>query len=139
MARLHIDLPEHFAFRTEIPLYTSHIRGGHLDNSQLFLIISEARARLLASFGYSPENTEGLQVAVADVAAQYRSEARWGEVMVVAMTATDFNPRGCDFAWQVTEKTSGREVARGKTGIVFVNPGTRRIGHMPEAFRARWP
>jgi 4-hydroxybenzoyl-CoA thioesterase len=39
----------------------------------------------------------------------------------------------------VTEKTSGREVARGKTGIVFVNPGTRRIGHMPEAFRARWP
>lgn len=140
MARIHIDLPEHFGFSTEIPLYTSHINAaGHLDNAQLFFIVSEARERFLQSMGYHSKNIEGLSIILADAAAQYKSEAFYGEVLVVAMTATDFNKRGCDFVYRVTDRASGREVARGKSGVVFFDYSQRQVADVPAAFRARWP
>ncbi len=48
MPRIQIDLPENFAFSTEIPLYLSHMNyAGHLDNAALLSVVSEARARFL--------------------------------------------------------------------------------------------
>ena len=52
MARIRIELPDRFAFSTDIPLLMSHINyGNHLDNAQLLGIVSEARVRFLKSMG----------------------------------------------------------------------------------------
>ena len=64
-------------------------------------------------------DVEGVGIVVADAAVQYRSEAFHGEVMVVRMAAADFSKYGCDLLWRMDDKASNREVARGKTGIVF--------------------
>jgi acyl-CoA thioester hydrolase len=54
MPRIQIDLPEHFAFSTEITLYLSHMNyAGHLDNALLLSVVSEARARFFMSLGYT--------------------------------------------------------------------------------------
>ena len=46
MPRIQIDLPDRFAFSTEMSIYISHVnQGGHLDNAQLLSLESEARAR----------------------------------------------------------------------------------------------
>ncbi len=50
------------------------------------------------------------------------------------MTVTDFNPYGCDFVYRVTEKASGREVARAKTGIVFFDYRQRTVQPVPSVF-----
>jgi acyl-CoA thioester hydrolase len=140
MPRVAIDLPAHFGFKTEIPLYLSHINfAGHLDNAQLLTIVSEARERLLQSFGYSSMNIEGLVIMLADAAVQYRSEAHHGDVLVVEMTANDFSKRGCDFVYRITDRHTGREVARGKSGVVFYDRQARQVAEVPAAFRARWP
>ena len=138
MARIQIELPEQFQFATDITLYLSHMNyGGHLDNALLLTVVSEARARFFQSLGYTELNVEGVGIIVSDAALQYRSEAFHGEVMVVRMAADDFGSKGCDLLWCMNERTSGREVARGKTGIVFLDYATRKTAPVPQAFRDR--
>lgn len=138
MARIQIELPEQLPFATEITLYLSHMNyGGHLDNALLLSVVSEARARFFQSLGYTELNVEGVGIIVSDAALQYRSEAFHGEVMVVHMGAADFGSKGCDLLWRMTERTSQREVARGKTGIVFFDYAARQTAPVPPAFRTR--
>ena len=138
MPRIKIDLPESFSFSTEIPIYIGHINyGNHLDNAQLISLVSEARVRYFKSLGYTELNVEGVGIVVADVAAQYRSEAFHGETLVIEMGANDFNKYGCDLVWRLSDKASGREVARGKQGIVFIDVAEKKVASVPEAFQAR--
>ncbi len=55
--------------------------------------------------------------------------------MVITMLAHEFSRNGCDLIWQMSEKTSRREVARGKSGIVFMDYTNRKIAPVPESFR----
>lgn len=138
MARIQIDLPEHFGFSTALPLYISHINyGGHLDNALLLTLVSEARAQFFKALGYTELNVDGVGIVVADAALQYKSEAFHGEVMVVEIAAADFSKYGCDLLWRMSDQASGREVARGKTGIVFLDYSTRKIALVPDGFRAK--
>lgn len=139
MARIQIDLPERFGFRTAVPIYLSHINyGGHLDNALLLTLVSEARQRFFHSLGYSETDVEGIGIVLADAAVQYRAEAFHGETMEIAMAATDFGKYGFDLFWQMTDQASGREIARGKSGIVFFDYSCRRIAPVPPAFRSRF-
>lgn len=138
MARVQIDLPQRFIFSTEIPLYISHINyGGHLDNALLLTVVSEARVRFFKFLGYTELDVEGISIIMADAALQYRSEAFHGEVMVVEMTPADFHAKGCDLVWRMSEKTTGREVARGKAGMLFFDYEQRKVQPMPEGFRRK--
>ena len=138
MPRIQIELPERFPFSSEITLYLSHMNyGGHLDNALLLTVVSEARARFFQSLGYTELDVEGVGIIVSDAALQYRSEAFHGEVMVVSMGAADFTSKGCDLLWRMSEKTSQREVARGKTGIVFFDYAARKVTQVPSGFRSR--
>ncbi|MCB1933123.1 thioesterase family protein [Accumulibacter sp.] len=138
MPRIKIDLPERFVYSTEITLYLSHMNfAGHLDNALLLSVVSEARARFFMALGYSELNVDGVGIVVADAAVQYRSEAFHGEVMVVGMSAAEFSGKGCDLLWRMHDKASQREVARGKTGIVFFDYTARAVAGVPETFRAR--
>jgi len=138
MPRIKIDLPESFSFSTEMPIYIGHINyGNHLDNAQLISLVSEARVRYFKSLGYTELNIEGVGIVVADVAAQYRSEAFHGETLIIEMGANDFNKYGCDLVWRLSDKASGREVARGKHGIMFFDYSVRKATLVPPAFVAR--
>jgi 4-hydroxybenzoyl-CoA thioesterase len=141
MPRVHIALPERFTFRTVVPLYVSHVNAsGHLDNAQLLALVAEGRERFVRSMGYAGSlDIDGLSYILADVAVQYRAEAFYGETMVIEMDANDFNKRGCDLVFRVSDLASGREVARGKHGIVFFDYTARRVAEVPAGFRARWP
>lgn len=135
MPRIKIDLPERFIFSTELAIYINHINyGNHLDNSALLSLISEARVRFFKALGYTELNVEGLGIIVADAAVQYKSEAFHGETLVIAMTANDFNKYGCDLVWQISDQATGREVARGKHGIMFFDYSARKAALVPAAF-----
>ena len=140
VARIRIELPDRFSFSTTITVYISHINyGNHLDNAALLSLVSEARVRFFKSLGYSELDVEGLGIIVADAAIQYRAEAFHGEDLVFEMTANDFNKYGCDLLWRVSEQAGGREVARGKHGIVFFDYTARQPAAVPGAFRERFP
>ena len=134
MARIVFDLPARFGFSTEVQVYISHVnQGGHLDNAQLLSLASEARVRFFRSLGYPEADVAGLSTVVADIVAQYKSEAFHGETLIVEMAPQDFNRYGFDLVFRMTEKTQGREIARGKIGIVFIDRASRRPAPIPES------
>lgn len=138
MARVQIQLPEQYIFSTEIPIYIGHINyGAHLDNALLLSLVSEARVRFFKSLGYTELNVEGVGIVVSDAAVQYRSEAFHGDVLVFDMAAQDFNKYGFDLVYRATVKEGGREVARGKSGIVFFDYAAKKPVSVPPAFIAR--
>ena len=132
MPRIQFALPERFVFATELQIYISHVnQDGHLDNAQLLSLVSEARLRFFQSLGYREGHVDGAAIVVGDMLAQYKSEAFHGETLRVQMQPADFNRYGFDLVFCMTEVTQQREVARGKTGIVFIDPGTRRVTPIP--------
>ena len=138
MARVIIELPEHFLFTTDIPIYIGHINyGHHLDNAALIGLLSEARVRFFKSLGYTELDVEGVGIVVADAAMQYKSEAFHGETLIVEMTPQDFNRYGCDLVFRMTELSTRREVARGKIGVVFIDRTARKPAPIPETVRER--
>ena len=138
MARIVFELPEHFSFATELQVYISHVnQGGHLDNAQLLSLVSEARLRFFQSLGYAEADVEGVSTVVGDMVAQYKSEAFHGETLRVEMVPADFNKYGFDLVFHMTEKSQGREVARGKTGVAFIDRATRKVAPIPKVIAER--
>ena len=140
MARIKLDLPERFPFSTELRVRITDVNyGGHMGNDALLGLLHEVRVRFLAHYGLSELNIYGVGIIMADSVIVYKSEAFPGELLELAVTVTDFNRYGCDFVYRVTEKTSGREVARAKTGIVFFDYQQRAIQKVPQPFRDLFP
>ena len=136
MARIDIALPDQFSFSIEIPLRQAHVNyRGHLDNVSLLSLVSDARQRFFESIGHGGLDSGGIGIVIVDAGVQYRSEAFYGETLLVEMATGDFTRKGCDLPWRMTEKDSGREVARGKMGIVFFDYTTRKAVLVPESFR----
>lgn len=135
MARIKLDLPAEFPFATELRVRITDVNyGGHMGNDSLLGLLHEARVRFLAHYGLSELDIGGAGLIMADSVIVYKSEAFPGETLVIEVGVTDFSRRGCDFVYRVTEKTSGREVARAKTGIVFFDYQQRTVQKVPQRF-----
>lgn len=136
MPRIQLVPAPSYPFVTEIQIYISHVnQGGHLDNAQLLTLVSEARVRFFKSLGYVESAVEGVLTVVADIVAQYQSEGFHGETMRVEMLPADFNKYGFDLQFRMSDKVSGRGVALGKVGIVFITREHRKVALVPAAFR----
>ena len=140
MARIKLNLPERFPFSTELRVRITDVNyGGHMGNDALLGLLHEARVQFLAHYALSELDICGAGIIMADSVIVYKSEAFPGELLELAVTVTDFNRYGCDFVYRVTEKASGREVARAKTGIVFFDYQQRAIQKVPQPFRDLFP
>jgi acyl-CoA thioester hydrolase len=137
MARVKLDLPEKFEFSTEILVRISDINyGGHLGHDSVLSLTHEARVRLLGKYGFTEMDIDGSGLIISDVVIVYKSEAFYGEILKIEIAICDFSKYGCDFVYKITEKETGREVARAKTGIVFFDYKERRVASVPENFKA---
>ena len=139
MNRIKIELPETFTFSTAIPVRITDLNyGNHLGHDALLSLLHEARVRLLANYGWTEKDVAGVRIIMADCAIRYRSEAFYGDVLVIEMVVRDFTRAGCDLIYRVTEKASGRPVADAKTGIVFYDYQRGKPVSVPEAFRQQF-
>ena len=137
MARVKIEMPERFAFSTELPVRITDINyGRHLGNDAVLAFAHESRVRFLGAHGFSEADVDGVGMIMLDAVVVYKSQAFHGEALVVEVAAADFGPCGCDFLYRLTEKQSGREIARVKTGLAFFDYAKNRIAKMPERFRS---
>lgn len=137
MARIRLELPEQFLYTTELPLRVSDINyGGHLGNDAVLALAQEARMRFLHSHGWSEGDIAGAGIIMVDAIVVYRSEAFYGNVLVIDVAVADLQQSSCDFLFRMANKASGKEVARVKTGVAFFNYTTHRPAPMPPEFRS---
>ncbi|WP_028534290.1 acyl-CoA thioesterase [Paludibacterium yongneupense] len=138
MARVQIDLPENLPFETVLDIRIGDINyGNHMANDAILRLAHEARLRLLKTLGYSELDIEGVGIIMSDAAISYRAEAFHGDRLRFRLGAGDSGRHGFDLVYHVVDDSSGREVARLKTGIVFYNYSTKKIAAMPERFLER--
>ncbi|MFA6293678.1 MAG: thioesterase family protein, partial [Victivallales bacterium] len=128
-------LPEKFDFVTEIPVRITDINyGQHLGNDALLSSIHEARVRYLMSRGLSELEVGGCGLIMVDAVIVYKAQAVYGDTLAIEVAAQDFSPFGCDFVYRVTNRSSGVEIARAKTGILCYDYTLRKIVKCPEKF-----
>ena len=138
MARIKIELPKKFIFKTEIPIRITDINyGGHLGNDSLLSIVHEARVKFLTHLNYSESNVEGVGIIMTDAAVQYKSEGFYGDELSIDIAVTDFTSVGCDFIYRIKNKISTKEIAIAKTGIVFFDYNKRKIAPVPVKFKEK--
>ena len=137
MARAKIELPEKFIFSTEIKIRIGEINyGGHLGNDSLLSILQEARLRFLSHHGFSEKNVAGYGIIMADAVIIYKSQAYYGDVLIIKISLADFSKHACDMIYSVRNKTDGKEVARAKTRIAFFDYQQNKTVNIPESFLA---
>lgn len=135
MPRVQLDLPERFTYQTEVILRVSDMNyAGHMGNDTVMSLLHEARSRLLKEGGCEGQKIEGLGLVVADAVVIYKAQAHYAQTMLIEMTARDFNRYGCDLVYRISDRDSGTEIARAKTGIVFFNYDEGRVNGVPERF-----
>ncbi len=133
MARVRIDLPDHLPFRTEIEVRVTDLNyGNHLGNAALLGILHEARVRFLAAHGMAENDCGGKPLVMADAAISYRAEGFLGDRLAVEVGIADLSRVGCDMVYRVVRIGDDALIAEAKTGIVFLDPATRRPSAVPE-------
>ena len=140
MARIQIDLPESFLYTAELTVRASDLNyGAHVGHDAILTLLQEARIMFYRSLGFSSElNFEGsVGQIIADAALQYKSESFLGDVLVISIAVTDVTKVSFDMLYRIDNKSTGKEVARGKTGIVCFDYEKRKVASVPETLRVR--
>ncbi len=137
MPRLQLTLPDALPFRTELEVRVTDLNyGKHLGNDAMVSLLHEARWRFLRAHGLSESDCGGASLVLGDLAIVYRGECFAGDVLRFEVGVTDLARVGCDFVYRVTRIGDGKVVAEAKTGIVFLDPATRRPARVPEPIAA---
>lgn len=131
MARIKIELPEHFHFSTQIPIRITDINyGGHVGNDTVLTLLHEARVQFLKHYGYEELKMEGVSLIMSDVAIQFKAELFYNDVVTAFVTAADFTRAGFDVYYKLMkEKTI---VATAKTGMICYHYEIKKVVSLPE-------
>lgn len=135
MAKVQVELPEHFNFTTEIPIRISDINyGGHVGNDAILTLAHEARMRFLSKVDYGELNLEGIGTIVTDAAIEYKAEMFYGDTVIVSIKAMNFSKIGFELYYKMEKETGkGRVlVAKIKTGILGFDYSKKKIANIPE-------
>ncbi|MGK7389536.1 MAG: thioesterase family protein [Candidatus Cyclobacteriaceae bacterium M2_1C_046] len=136
MARIKIDLPEKFIYKHNLKVRISDLNyGAHTGNDTILTFMHEARMNFLRSLGIKDEVniTPDAGIIVADAAVVYKSETFFGDKIHILVAIEDISRYGMDM-YYLLKKENGKEVARGKTGIVFFSYKNRKITEIPTQF-----
>ncbi len=136
MARLRLNIPDkEEVYTTEIPLLVNFINyGGHMGNDSVLTLCHEARIRYLESLGQSELDLFGPGIIQVDSLIIYKSEGHRGDVIELKLYIDDISDYGFDLIYHLFNKTTGKELARAKTGIVFFDYSVKKMVKIPIGF-----
>lgn len=140
MPRIQLDFPAEKNFTCELTVRASDLNyGNHVGNDSILTIMQEARIQFYRGLGYHNELSfeGGIGHIVADAAVVYKSEAFLGDVLVIEVALIDFNKYGFDMFYRLRNRETGKDVAIGKTGIVFFDYEKRKVASIPPGFLGR--
>lgn len=136
MARIKIELPERFTFRTKIPIRITDLNyGGHVGNDTVLSLIHEVRVQFLQSFGYAELDFEGVSLIMSDVGIEFKAELFYGDTITVFVTANNFSRIGFDVYYKLMRDET--VVAVAKTGMICYNYITRKIVSVPATVKEK--
>ena len=138
MARVTLDLPDEFTFKTQLDVRVSEINyGNHVGNDRMVTLLHEARLRYLREYDFAEFNIGGVGIIVTDLVVCFKAESFVGDILTFHIGVTDFNKYGCDIIYKVENEDQQKLVAQAKTGIVFFDYDERKVTRIPRVFLER--
>jgi acyl-CoA thioesterase FadM len=71
-----------------------------------------------------------------DAVVVYKSEGFYGDVLRIEVATDNFTGYGFDLIYRITNRETGKEIARVKTGVAFFDYKINKVVRVPEKFRA---
>lgn len=134
MARIKVELPEHFSFLTTIPVRITDLNyGNHVGNDTILSMIHEARVQFLQHYGYGELTLAGVGLIMSDVAIEFKHELFYGDVVTVSVAAADFSKVAFDLYYKLEKKQADATqlVAVAKTGMVCYDYNKKKVAPVP--------
>lgn len=134
MARLRLDIPNHFIFQTKIAIRITDLNyGGHVGNDALLGLIHEVRTQFLQHAGYSEMDLGGTSLIMGDVGIEFKKELFYGDILLASVVATDFSRVGFDICYRFEKLTAAGTalVALAKTGMVCYDYTAKKVTQVP--------
>ncbi len=136
MARIKVNLPEKYIYKTEISVRITDLNyGGHLGNDSVLSIVHEARMRFLKSLGYTELDIEGKGILMTDALINFIRESFHGDVLLIEINVDNIDTKGCDIFYKISNTETGKMVAAVKTGIVFFDYEKKKLSDTPVEFK----
>ncbi len=137
MPRIRLNPPENVIFTTHLDVRVTDVNyGKHLGHMELIGLLHHARAEFLDAHGMTEIDIEGRTLLVVDLAVNYRSEAFFGQTLMIDIGMTLEGSRGVEISYAVRDQDTGELVAVAQTGVVFADPEARVVVQVPETLRA---
>lgn len=131
MARVKINLPNTFLFKTTIPVRITDLNyGNHLANDKVLSIVHEARVQFLNHFDWNEMNLDGVGIIMADVAIEYKNQAYYNDQLEIEIGVGEFSRASFDIFYRIT--CNDKLIAKVKTGIVTFNYQENKVVEVPE-------
>lgn len=140
MARIKIDLPEHFSFQCQIPVRITDLNyGGHVGNDVILSIIHEARIQYLKTLGYTELKFEGNGMIMADAAIEFKGELFYGDTIYASLTIGEITKIGFEVFYKLEKEEGGKKstVAAAKTGMICYDYSSKKIANIPDIARKK--
>lgn len=137
MAKLKLEMPKEYGFRTVLPIRITDLNyGGHLGNDAVLTLVHEARVRFLKELGGSELDVGGVGLIMANAQIIFAAQGHYGMELEIAVGVTDIGTLGFDLCYLLTDCLSGQEIARVLTTQVCFDYQRKRPVRLPEKFRA---
>ncbi|UYG08492.1 acyl-CoA thioesterase [Halomonas sp. M4R1S46] len=137
MERVRLAFPE-ADIRHRHPLtvrVTDMNYGRHLGHDALVSLLHEARISALAALGLAEGDMGGYPSVAADLAVQYRAEARWPDALVVDTAIPAPSRKAITVYHRVRREADAAIVATARLNLMLVDPAGGRPVPIPGAVR----
>lgn len=110
---------------------------GHVNNAHYLHYLEEARSEFLKQIGLSFDDFArlGVHLVIVESHVKYVSPARYGDEIEIKGRFRDVKAVSLVIEYTLTERGTGRLIARAETRGAFVDPVTGRPVRAPEPFR----
>jgi acyl-CoA thioesterase FadM len=133
--RIKLDMPQHYDFSMELKVRVTDLNyGGHVGNEMLLVYAQQARVEWFRQWGYGELDLLGIGTIMTDAAVIYQAEIHEADVIEIAVGIKDRSRLGFDLYYQMTNKATGKQVARVKTGILCFDYDKKKVAAIPAVF-----
>ncbi len=116
---MKIEMPDNWAFSTEIEVRVTDLNyGNHLANQQFLAYAQEARVRFFATYGFTELGFGGVSLIQADAAITFKGEGHLGDIVQIEVAIEQSGSSAFNLYYKFTNSTKGKAMAEIRTALV---------------------
>ena len=136
MPQFLIELPNKFIFSSHYRVTYSDINASaHVGSDKILPIALECQFNFIKTLGYKDATVfEDAGLIMASSQIDYVSESFQGDELLTEVAALNFGAKSFDLVYRISQKNSGKEVARVKARMLCFDYTLRKVINVPQGF-----